>query len=131
MKTLSVSRKLFDQTISFIQSSLDVRTLNHKVLSSNIANAETPDYRAKDVPFQKVLEKRMEGSLNVGLKRTHSRHLPEELDPEPGVEQTTEVVDIDREMAKLAENNVMFHAGVQTLVKKFEALKFTITDIGR
>ena len=34
-------------------------------------------------------------------------------------------------MAKLAENNVMFQAGVQTLVKKFEALKFTIIDSGR
>jgi flagellar basal-body rod protein FlgB len=131
MADFSISRKLFDQTIGFIGRSLDVRTLNNKVLSSNIANAETPDYLAKDVPFQKVLEKSMEGSLNIGLRRTHPRHLPEDLEEDPGVESTKEAVDIDREMAKLAENNVMFQAGVQTLVKKFEALKFTITDIGR
>ena len=131
MGNFPISRKLFDRTFGLIERSLDVRTLNHKVLSGNIANAETPDYLAKDVPFQKVLEKSMDASLSMGLKRTHPRHLPEDLDEDPGVESTSESVDIDREMAKLAENNIMFHAGVQTLLKKFEALKFTITDIGR
>jgi flagellar basal body rod protein FlgB len=37
-------------------------------------------------------------------------------------------VSIDREMAKLAENNLMFQAGIQSLMKKFEALKVTITE---
>jgi len=131
MADFSISRKLFDQTFGFIGRSLDIRTLNNKVLSSNIANAETPDYHAKELPFQKVLEESMEGSLNIGLKRTHPRHLPEVLEEDPRVESTKEAVDIDREMAKLAENNIMFQAGVQTLVKKFEALKFTIIDTGR
>jgi len=131
MGTFSISRKLFDQTYRFIERSLDVRTLNHKVLSGNIANAETPEYLAKEVPFQKVLEKSVEGSPAIGLKRTHPRHLTEDLDEDPRVESTTETVDIDREMAKLAENNVMFQAGVQTLVKKFEGLKITIIDLGR
>jgi flagellar basal-body rod protein FlgB len=132
MADYSISRKLFDQTFGFIGRSLDVRTLTNKVLSSNIANSETPDYQAKEVSFQKVLEKSMDGSTpSVGLKRTHPRHLPEDLEEDPRVESTKEPVDIDREMAKLAENNIMFQAGVQTLVKKFEALKFTIIDTGR
>jgi len=131
MSNFSVSRKLFNRTFSLIERSLDVRTLNHRVLSGNIANAETPDYLAREVPFEKVLEKSMDASQGIGLKRTHARHLPEDLDEDPGVEMTTEAVDIDKEMAKLAENNIMFQAGVQTLVKKFEGLKFTILDIGR
>ncbi len=131
MADLSISRKLFDRTFSFIQRSLDLCTLNHKVLSSNIANAETPDYRARTLPFQKVLEKALTGASSIGLMRTHPRHLPEESDQEPEVETTTDSVDIDREMAKLAENNIMFQAGVQTLVKKFETLQFTITELGR
>jgi len=131
MADFSISRKLFDQTFGLIGRSLDVRTLNNKVLSSNIANSETPDYQAKEVPFQKVLEKSMDVSPGVGLKRTHPRHLPEDLEEDLRVETTKEAVDIDREMAKLAENNINFQAGVQTLVKKFEALKFTIIDSGR
>lgn len=131
MVDFSISRKLFDKTFGFVERSLDIRTLNNKVLSSNIANAETPDYHAKEVPFQKILDKTMDTSPTIGLKRTHPRHLPEDLEEDPGVESTKEPVDIDKEMAKLAENNIMFQAGVQTLVKKFEALKFTIIDTGR
>jgi flagellar basal-body rod protein FlgB len=131
MADFSISRKLFDQTFGFIGRSLDTRTLNNKVLAGNIANSETPGYQAKEVSFDKLLEKSMDGASPVGLKRTHPNHLPENLEDDARVESTKEAVDIDREMAKLAENNVMFQAGVQTLVKKFEALKFTIIDIGR
>jgi len=106
-------------------------TLRQKVLSGNVANSETPNYLSKDIPFQKILENSMEPSFNIGLKRTHPRHLPEDLTSEVKVESSTEGVNIDVEMAKLAENNVMFQAGVQSLIKKFEALKFTILDIGR
>lgn len=126
-----ISRKLFDRTCSFIQRSLDLRTSRQKVLSSNVANSETPNYLSKDLPFQKVLENSMEPSLIIGLKRTHPQHLPEDLTSEVKVESTMEGVNIDLEMAKLSENNLMFQAGVQSLIKKFEALKFTILDIGR
>ena len=131
MRDFSITRRLFDSTFKTIERSLDLRSLNHKVLSGNIANAETPGYLAKEVPFQKLLEKSLGESLNISLKRTHPRHLPESPDGDPEVESTSEAVDIDREMAKLAENNVMFQAGVQTLVKRFEALRFTITDLAR
>jgi flagellar basal-body rod protein FlgB len=47
------------------------------------------------------------------------------------VESSTDGVNIDQEMAKLAENNLMFQAGVQALVKKLEALKTTITEGGK
>jgi hypothetical protein len=45
MADYSISRKLFDQTFGFIGRSLDVRTLNNKVLSSNIANSERFPFR--------------------------------------------------------------------------------------
>jgi len=131
MNNLPVSRKLFDRTFSFIERSLDLRSLGHKVLSGNIVNAETPEYHAREVPFQKILEKNMDPSMNVQLKRTHPRHLPEDPESEVEVETSEEAVDIDKEMVKLAENNLMFQVGVQSLIKRFEALRFTITDAGR
>ena len=131
MTDFSLSKKLFNRTFSLLERSLDVRTLNHRVLAANIANSETPDYLSREVPFQKVLERSMDSSQNIGLKRTHARHLPEDQDEDPGVEMTSEAVDIDKEMAKLAENNIKFQAAVQTLVKKFEGLKLVIIDIGR
>jgi flagellar basal-body rod protein FlgB len=130
MSPVPAPRSLFDRTIQLIGRSLDVRSLNHKALSGNIANAETPGYRARNVPFQDLLEKSLGGLSQIGLTRTHARHLPAEMEEDSGIESTQESVDIDREMAKLADNNIMFQAGIQSLAKKFEALRFTITDSG-
>lgn len=134
MDKIEIGKKLFDQTIQTLNRSLDVRTARHRVLSSNVANAETPNYTPKDLPFQKILERTVENSSAISLRKTHSRHFPDpitltsdwstEVEQQPGGEG----VNIDEEMAKLAENNLNFQAGVQSLVKKIEALKLTISE---
>ncbi len=136
MDHLLIGKKLFDKTMGLVQRSLDLRASRHQIISSNVANIETPDYVTKDLPFQKIFERFMETSPTLPLQRTHSAHLPaSEGQPFPQ-DFSTEVeadpsgagVNIDQEMAKLAENNLMFQAGVQALIKKFEALKFTISE---
>jgi flagellar basal-body rod protein FlgB len=133
MSQFQIGKKLFDRTMNLVQRSLDIRAARHKVISGNIANVETPDYVSQDLPFQKVFERSLEGPSILPLKRTHPRHLAAleedrmdfsrdiEVAPVPGV-------DIDQQMAKLAENNLMFQAGIQSLIKKFEALKVSVTD---
>ena len=120
--------KLFDRTIAVLEQSLDIRTPRHRVLSSNIANSETPNYEAKDIPFQKILEGSMNQYSLLNLKRTHTKHFPEGLITDMMVETVPGGVNIDQEMAKLAENNLRFQAEVQALLKKIEALKFTISE---
>ncbi len=134
MNHLLIGKKLFDKTMSLVQKSLDIRTTRHNVLSSNIANIETPDYVSRDLPFQKILERYLEPASGIPLKTTHPRHIPEggedrrdfsaEIETDPG----SGGVDVDQQMAKLAENNLMFQAGVQALIRKFEALKTTLSD---
>ena len=119
---------LFDRTIGFIERSLDLRTSRHRVLSTNIANADTPDYTPKEIPFQKVLEHSFSNASTLHVWKTHPDHLSEPLEMEVAVESATGEVSIDQEMAKLAENNLMFHAGVQAMIKKLEALRFTISE---
>jgi flagellar basal-body rod protein FlgB len=133
MNQFEIGKKLFDKTMGLVQRSLDIRAARHQVVSGNIANVETPDYVSKDLPFQKVFERSLEGPSILPLRRTHARHLPAleeervdfsrdiEVAPAPGV-------DIDQQMAKLAENNLMFQAGIQSLIKKFEALKVSVTE---
>ena len=133
MNQFEIGKKLFDKTMGLVQRSLDIRSARHQVISGNVANVETPDYLSKDLPFQKVFERSLEGPSVLPLKRTHPRHLPTleaertdfsqdiEMAPAPGV-------DIDQQMAKLAENNLMFQAGIQSLIKKFEALKVSVTE---
>jgi flagellar basal-body rod protein FlgB len=123
--------KLFDQTIGFLQRSLDLRTARHKIVSTNIANSETPNYQSMDIPFQKVLERSVHHDSTLQLKKTHSSHLSEGFENTIEVEFSKGGVNIDQEMANLAENNLMFQAGVQALVKKLEALKATISEGGK
>jgi flagellar basal-body rod protein FlgB len=125
---MSMNRGLFDRTIGFIERSLDLRTSRHRVLSTNIANADTPDYTAKEIPFEKMLEHSLSGASTLDVLKTHPGHLSEPVGREIAVESAGGEVNIDHEMAKLSENNLMFHAGVQTLIKKLEALRFTISE---
>jgi flagellar basal-body rod protein FlgB len=120
--------KLFDQTSGLLERSLDIRTPRQRILSSNIANSETPGYEAKDIPFEKILERSMNQYSLLPLERTHTNHLPEGMVTEIMAETVPGGVNIDQEMAKLAENNLRFQAEVQALLKKFEALRTTISE---
>lgn len=122
---------LFDRTIDILARSLDLRTSSHKSLSSNIANAETPNYHSKNIPFQKILESSIDHTSTISLIQTHPAHFAGGLETPIEMESSTDGVNIDQEMAKLAENNLMFQAGVQALMKKLEALKLTITEGGK
>jgi flagellar basal-body rod protein FlgB len=133
MNQFQIGKKLFDRTMDLVHRSLDIRAARHKVISGNIANVETPDYISQDLPFQKVFERSLEGPLILPLKRTHPRHLAALEEDRTDFSRDIEVatvpgVDIDQQMAKLAENNLMFQAGIQSLIKKFEALKVSATE---
>jgi flagellar basal-body rod protein FlgB len=123
-----IINRLFDQTFGLLERSLDIRTPRQRILSSNIANSETPGYEAKDIPFEKILERSMNQYSLVPLKRTHTNHLPEDMVTEIMAETVPGEINIDQEMAKLAENNLRFQAEVQALLKKFEALRTTISE---
>ena len=77
MENMLIGKKLFDQTIAYLEKSLDVRTSGHKVLSGNAANAETHDYKTQDLPFQKILEQAAGTPSVLPLQRTHPVHFPE------------------------------------------------------
>ena len=64
MEASSVTNKLFEQ--------LNFRGERQKVISSNIANINTPNYKTKDLVFQDELEK---STINLKMAQTNSRHI--------------------------------------------------------
>ena len=126
-----VNNKLFDQTTRFIQRALDLLTVRQKVISNNISNSESPNYSGKEIPFQKILSRSISEWSSVPLQKTHAYHL------EAGNEMTitpqplTGRVELDHEMAKLAENQLIFQSAIQALLKKLEALRLAIQEGGR
>ena len=64
--------------LTFGEAALKLRTLRHEVLSSNMVNADTPHFKARDIDFKSVLAERLSGKAvsNAGvLARTHSGHI--------------------------------------------------------
>ncbi|NPB09829.1 MAG: flagellar basal body rod protein FlgB [Thermodesulfobacteria bacterium] len=130
--------KIFGQTWQTVTRSLKLRLLKHDVIAENIANVDTPGYKRRDIPFEKVMEAYLRGA--PPLKTTNPRHLkpsvfspptlwPEEIVPED--EGTPNNVSLEEEMAKLAENNLLYQATVQALIKELELLREAITEGGK
>ncbi len=130
---------LFGPTFQVLTRAVQLRTKRHAVISSNIANVDTPGYKAKELPFEEIMKREFskEKVPPLPLERTHSSHIaldrgndgvPIEIIKERGIPND---VDIDIEMAKLMENNLQYQATIQALIKEFDLLKTAVTEGGR
>ena len=123
------------------QKSLDFRIKRHDLLASNIANKDTPGYQAEDLVFQSQLEKALHGDEPGDLRTTNSRHFDGRqtsalhevqaqriLSAAPNPDFDGNTVNLDREMAKIAENQLMYNASLRMLSHKFRGLKTVISE---
>ncbi len=67
----------FDSELGFTQKALNLRTYRQELLASNIANADTPHYKARDIEFKSALDNAMSGRIDgpLGLTRTSGQHI--------------------------------------------------------
>jgi len=126
-------KAIFDTATQLLEANLDRRALRHQLISRNISNLDTPNYRGTGLEFEKQLQAALTGGvLPTSMARTNPRHLPLEP-PRPFDRAKPKYVDtgkvqLDIEMSRLAENNIMFNAMVQLLNKKMNILKTAITE---
>ena len=66
--------KIFDHTMEMVHRTLDLRGARQRVIASNIANEETPGYRATDFNFLDSLQAAQRGQGPVGLAVTQGKH---------------------------------------------------------
>lgn len=127
--------KIFEHTlIDRMKLFLDYSTRRQKVISSNLANVDTPGYRTRDLDFKEVFRKESEGLS--GMRVGHSRHLGQQpvLLREPVVREVKtgslgndlNNVDLDREMTNLATNVLKFSTVVQFMKMKLRMLESSI-----
>lgn len=134
---------LFDKTTQGLATSLRLRQLRHNVISSNVANAETPNYHAKKLDFEEALQRSLDVDNLRGVSVTHDEHFPisgggvgsvrPEIyeNPEGAVNNDGNSVDLEREMTALTENNLLYKSALQLINKKMAALKYAATEGGR
>ena len=125
---------LFDRTISTLVHSLDYASAKNRAISNNIANVDTPNYKAKDVVFKHVLDDAINESITA--KRTNPRHLPFDGSDSESYRVITRKntmynhngnnVDIDKEMTELATNQIYYNSLVDRINGKFKSLQTVI-----
>jgi flagellar basal-body rod protein FlgB len=127
-----------DAYLGVHQDALKVYSKRTEVLANNLANADTPNYRARDIDFKSVLAAASSPGSPLPLTTTSSAHLPTAT---PGSSQPTDLkyrvplapsldgntVDVQLEQANFAENSVRYQAALTFLSDRFKGLMTAIT----
>jgi flagellar basal-body rod protein FlgB len=127
-----------DQDLATLRNAMNIRGYRQELLASNIANADTPNYKARDVDFKSALKMALGSSSvpsvdPVTLNRTQMGHLPGTNDLPYGgaVKYRAEyqgavdgnTVNMDVERASMAENSLQLEALIMFVNKRFEGLQ--------
>jgi flagellar basal-body rod protein FlgB len=123
---------LFDQAIDRLARGLEYTSRRHEVLAQNVANLETPGYRALDVAFDDYLKPTKPPAADAtpvplaaaGPGAPHGR-LVYASDGPPREDGND--VNLDRQMARIAENTLFNHTLVQLLAARFATVKQAIS----
>ncbi len=121
--------------VSVYSKALDLRTQRHQVLASNVANADTPNYKARDFDFSSAMANAMNGRTSEGaitLATTAKGHLSGNGDSglaklqfrtETQSAADGNTVDMDVERAQLADNAIQYQILTQLIGDKFKGLR--------
>jgi flagellar basal-body rod protein FlgB len=90
---------IFDRTVTGLSKAMDLSWRRNNALAANVANAETPQYRAVDLTFGKELDRAF-GSAQESVMRTDGRHL------DVGQNQSSRLIQDNSSMTKPDGNNV-------------------------
>ena len=123
-------------TFDYMERGLSAANLRHEVISDNLANVNTPNFKRSEVVFEELLAKELYGDDDKGklqLVRTHDKHLPfkkferagarVERDDATVMRVDNNNVDIDMEMASLAKNQLWYNAMTRQLSGHISKIK--------
>lgn len=125
----------------FLQQSLSLRAKRQEVLSSNVANADTPNYKARDFDFKTAMENALGDRLRLpdtALTLTSVRHIPGKavspspvelqyrLPYQPSLDGNT--VDMDAERVRFADNTLHYQSSLQLLSGRIRTMLSAIQE---
>ncbi|GAB4290820.1 MAG: flagellar basal body rod protein FlgB [Thiohalomonadaceae bacterium] len=124
-----------DSFLGVHEAALRLRAARSEVIASNLANADTPNYQARDIDFKAVLSEYQGTAGGAAMQTTHSRHLsasggvaaPELMYREPSqpaVDGNT--VDSQTEKAAFMENALQYQATLRFIDGSIKTLRTAI-----
>ncbi len=128
-----------DSTPKLLKKTLDLYLQKNSVISSNIANADTPGYKAVDLKFDEQLRTAIGSGNQIKVKATQRGHFTSDIKQidkiTPIVSEETDParpdgnnVKIEKEMSKLVETQLMYSSIVQAISKRGGILRYAVEE---
>lgn len=123
--------------LSIYTQALSLRTQRHQLLASNVANGDTPNYKARDIDFSKAMQQAVAGRKGgFAMARTASGHLAgNPAGPGNGLVQFRKdvqssvdgnTVDMDVERAQMAENAMQYEILTKLVGDRIQGMRTAI-----
>jgi len=126
----------FDSALGIHESALRLRGQRAGILANNLANIDTPNFKARDLDFKQLLSQQTSGGNSFAAQMTNERHMSTETvfgedasllyrtPQQPSIDGNT--VEDQIEHAEYMKNSLAFQASFQFLNSKFQSLKTAI-----
>ncbi len=130
---------LFEHHLAITSKVLDMRLMRQNVVMSNLANMDTPNYKERRLNFEDDLQRALNLDVNGKLSKTDAGHVPSTFDAatfDPSMKKELphriihgqDNVDMDKEMAAMAKNSLMYNALTMVLKHNFTGLQTAIQE---
>jgi flagellar basal-body rod protein FlgB len=126
-------------SVETLRKGLSASWIRNEVISNNIANVDTPGFKASHVRFEDLMAEAVSAGNRLTLAVTNDRHIPgaggedlRDVEPEIFRDETTAArldgnnVNIDNEMVELAKNSINYYATVSKINSEFRKLDAAI-----
>lgn len=132
-------RELFGRHIQLTGKVMDLRLQRQNLVTGNIANVNTPGYKARRLEFEEKLQSALNQNSLGKMTRTNESHMPTKFSP-AGFQgddfkefKAREVigkdsVDLDKEMTKNAKNTMVYNALAMVIKKNFQGMQKVIME---
>jgi len=126
----------FDSALGIHETALRLRGQRAGILANNLANIDTPNFKARDLDFKQILNQQTSGGDTFGMQMTNERHMSTDsvfgedasllyrTPQQPSIDGNT--VEDQIEHAEYMKNSLAFQASFQFLNSKFQSLKTAI-----
>jgi len=132
-------KDIFPENLGLLGKVLDLRLERQNVVSSNLANMDIPSYKARRLEFEKELQSALNIDARGKLTKTKQDHMPSAFSPagfegqldkkwKPRAVAGLDAVNMDKEMAIMAKNTLMYNALGDITKKSFEGLQKVIAE---
>ncbi|MGE4291801.1 MAG: flagellar basal body rod protein FlgB [Desulfovibrio sp.] len=135
-------KALFASHIDLTAKVLDLRLERQNLVAGNLANVDTPGYRARSIEFENELQSALALDQRGKVTRTNAKHMPTVfsvdgfegkgiMEFEPRQVFGEDRVDLDKEMAVMGKNAMLYNALTEVITKNFAGIQRVIQEGGK